>query len=249
MSKGFIFCEACGEESPRRGTVQKYCEPCSERMDLQRKKLWARGNPPDSADTKRWRAAKRSRAIVAGQEKSAEVSNDIGWNAKSPDLLWLVRIAVPFQYAASKNAIYTTRRNGHVALRRESRAIRDEITLRIKNALIDQPVAHNRLWLDIYVQKPNHRGDAINVLDLVCDAVKDAVPVDDRWFAIRQLNWEVAKNDPMIFVGIGQDTTEDAQVCSYCGMILPFSSFRKSSHSKIGVGRECKDCLRIKRVK
>lgn len=47
------------------------------------------------------------------------------WDTSEPELLWSIRVAVPFQYAASKNAIYTTRRFGHVALRRESRAIRD----------------------------------------------------------------------------------------------------------------------------
>lgn len=247
--KPSITCERCGTDAPRRGPVQKYCEKCSEIRDMERKRLWARDNPPELHDQKRWREMKRSRAVQRGAERSKIVAGNIGWHAEPPNLLWMIRIAVPFQYAASKNAIYTTRRSGHVALRRESRAIRDAITDKLRAALEGTKVAHNRLWIDVFVQKPNHRGDAINVIDLVCDAIKDAVPVDDRWFAIRQLNWEVAKNNPQLFVGIGQDTTEDAQVCSYCGMVLPFDKFSKKRGSLLGIGRECKDCLRVKRTK
>lgn len=160
----------------------------------------------------------------------------------------MLRLMVPFSYATSKNHIYAKRATGHVYLRRESRSKRSEITAAIREGLGDRKVAHNKVWIEILVQKPNHYGDAINVVDLVCDAVKDAVPVDDRWFCIRRLDWQIVKEDPQLVIGIGQETTDDAQVCSYCGQIKPLDAFNKSKHHPLGVGRECRECRRAGRL-
>ena len=50
-----------------------------------------------------------------------------------------------------------------------------------------------------------------------------------------------------VLVGIGQESGEDAQVCSYCGMIKPLSEFNANRRSTLGVGRECKECRRAGR--
>src|SRR6185369_15395721 len=152
-------------------------------------------------------------------------------------------VAIPFSYAASKNHIYGMTRRGHKYLRKEAVAFQQELEFKIKAALRDTKVAHNKVWIDILVQKSNHRGDAVNVLDLVCDAAKRAVGVDDRWFSIRRLDWQITKTDPKIFVGVSQDSDIDCQVCSYCGRILPLDSFCKDRDAKLGVSRECKECL------
>ena len=111
------------------------------------------------------------------------------------------------------------------------------------------PIVHNKVWIDILVQKPNHKGDAVNVVDLVCDAVKDAIDrVDDRWFCIRRLDWQIVKGDPRLFVGVGQDSDEDCQVCSYCGQIKPLPEFNAARNQPLGVGRECKACRRAGRL-
>lgn len=107
---------------------------------------------------------------------------------------------------------------------------------------------HNKVWIDILVQKPDHRGDAVNVIDLVCDALKDALPVDDRWFCIRRLDWEIAKENPRLFIGIGQASDQDCQICSYCGQIKELEAFNRSRSRPLGVGRECKDCRRAGRL-
>lgn len=165
-----------------------------------------------------------------------------------PDLIWMLRVTVPFTYAASKNHIYARRRSGHLFLRAESKAKRAEISATIRAGLGDRKVAHNKIWIDILVQKPNHSGDAINVVDLVCDAVKDAVAVDDRWFCIRRLDWQIVKDDPQLIIGLGQETTEDAQVCSCCGQIKPLAAFHRAKDRPLGVGRECRACRRIGRL-
>ncbi|HIK93837.1 MAG TPA: hypothetical protein EYG03_17960 [Planctomycetes bacterium] len=248
-----LKCELCGVSTPRRGPVQRYCPECSTKRDLERKRLWARKHGSSETGKVRSRVlGQRNRELAreAGQEINRRVKKSISWDGvATPDLVWQVGIAVPFSYAASKNHIYAMRRQGHVALRRESRAIRDSITFRLQEALEDVCVAHNKLWLDILVQKPNHRGDAVNVVDLVCDAVKDAVTVDDRWFCIRRLDWEIVRENPQLYLKVGQETNCDAQVCSYCGRIKELKHFNKCKASPLGVGRECRQCRREGRRK
>ena len=125
--------------------------------------------------------------------------------------------------------------------------MREQITTELKVALAGRRIAHNKVWIDILVQKPNHKGDAVNVIDLVCDAVKDALPVDDRWFCIRRLDWEICKGDGQLILGVGQDSDTDCQVCSYCGRIKPFTEFNAARHQPLGIGRECKECRRAGR--
>lgn len=184
-------------------------------------------------------------AREAGLLENAMHRSSIFWYDDSvAELIWMLRVMVPFTYAASKNHIYASRKTGHVFLRSESRAKRTEISLAIREGLGDRKVAHNKVWIDILVQKPNHSGDAINVIDLVCDAIKDVIPVDDRWFCIRRVDWEIIKDDPQLIVGIGQATTEDAQVCSYCGQIKPLNAFTRDKGRPLGVGSECRECRR-----
>ena len=244
-----LICEDCGDRVARTGPVQKYCRPCSEKHDLQRKRLWARQHPPSPEQAARCVRQERRRtelAKEAGFEASEAAANSIAWYAPDgPDLLWLARVAVPFSYAASKNHIYAMRRSGHVALRRESKQMRQAIAVALRAALHCMPVVHNKVWIDILVQKPNHRGDAVNVVDLVCDATKDAIDgVDDRWFCIRRLDWEIVKDRPRLLVGVGQDSAENCQVCSYCGQIKPLSAFNVARNRPLGVGRECRECRR-----
>jgi hypothetical protein len=242
-------CNNCGALCMRRGPGQRYCEPCSEVRDLERKKLWARKNPAgqQAVANRQIRGARsRQKGKEAGALIGATAARCIGWMDEI-DLLWLVRFSVPFSYATSKNHIYASTPKGHRFMRTESRAAMDEITLRLRSELAGIKVVHNKVWLDILVQKTNHRGDAVNVIDLVCDGVKKAIPVDDRWFSIRRLDWEVVKANPRIFIGVGQEDVEDSQVCSYCGRILPFSKFGVKKHNRFGIARECKDCRKLGR--
>jgi hypothetical protein len=243
-----IQCQDCGVTVVARSPTQRFCPSCSETRDLTRKRLWAQNRVLSSQQRERnatRMAHRKEHRRQAGLEANRESRSGMAWlDEAGPQLLWSTRIAIPFSYAASKNHIYTSRGHGHVALRREARAIRDDITLRIRIALKDRKVAHNKLWIDILVQKPNHRGDAVNVIDLVCDAIKDAVGIDDRWFSIRCLDWEIVKEGGRLIVGIGQETDINCRVCSYCGQIKPFSDFNKHAGNPLGIGRECRDCRR-----
>lgn len=231
-------CVACGTLFVRVGTkaMQKYCRGCSERKDLQRKGLLERGRERHTA------------AQLVGAQISIEASRTISWGRPSPSLAWLVRISVPFSYAASKNHIYALNRKGHVRLRRESADLKAAITCSLRSAIGDRKVAHNKVWLDILVQKSNHKGDAINVIDLVCDGVKRALPVDDRWFCIRSLDWEIVREGGKIYIGVGQEEVDDAQVCSYCGQIKGLDAFSRKASGHLGIGRECRLCVSAARA-
>ena len=166
----------------------------------------------------------------------------------TPTLLWQRHVSIPFSYALSKNQMFARTRSGNVMLRRESRDLRLQITRAVKAALYEQHVAHNKLWISILVDKPDHRGDAVNVIDLICDALKDAMRVDDRWFCIGNVDWQVNKTNPRIHIFFGQDTDEDAQVCSICGLIKPLTAFHKSKRYTLGVTYECKSCRKTLRT-
>ncbi len=241
-----IICAECGKAALRTGPVQKYCRPCSEKRDLIRKGLWVKENPqkprePESVlESKRRRRAK---ATAVGKAASVGESRGITWfESGPPDLAWLVRVSVPFTYRISKNALFGTTRRGHVYLREEARAARESVVWAIRRAMRDQRVVNHKLWIDILVQKPNHKGDAVNVLDSVCDGIKKAIPLDDRWYCIRRVDWQIVKENPRLFIGIGQESAVDSQACSVCGRILAFGLFGKNAANKHGVGRECLEC-------
>lgn len=160
-----------------------------------------------------------------------------------PKMAWYRRIAVEFSWSGSKNHIFANTSRGHVFMRAESSAFRSEITARVREVTEDVQVRHNKLWLDIFVQKPTHRGDAANFVDMVCDAVKDGLGLDDRWYSIREVDWEITKSDPMLFIGFGQVDDFDIRICSSCGRGLTPDNFQRAANLPLGVGRNCRDCL------
>lgn len=246
--RGQVRCAGCDAVVQRNGPTQRYCESCSETRDLERKRLWARAHPRSDHACAETGRILREATTAAGAQLSRHEAVGIAEAYGQPDLVWLVRFSVPFSYAVSKNHIYTKRAKGHVALRRESRILRDTIAEEARAAVQGRAIHKHKVWLDIFVQKPNHRGDAVNVVDLVCDGVKAGLGLDDRWFSVRGIDWQVAKTDPRLFIGIGQEAVVDSQVCSSCGRILPLAAFNKNVGNLHGVTRNCKECRSVGRL-
>lgn len=231
--------------------MQKYCPSCSEARDLERKRLWERAHPPSKKEILENAARVKNALRLNGERLSNEMARSITWAANetlSEELLWMVRICIPFTYTASKNHIYALVRRGHIALRGEVRGLRERIAVEVKRGLGNRKVAQNKVWIDILVQKSDNRGDAVNVIDTICDAVKVACGVDDKWFCIRRLDWEISKSEPKIFIGIGQTSCEEVQACSSCGRLLSFDKFWKSKSNKNGIGRNCISCYKRNRT-
>lgn len=242
-NRGTLECERCKTTVTRRSAMQRYCETCSMIVDRARKTAWAAKHKKPKAQGKAQSAARQSAKLLAGRERKGDGS--ITWSATDMDVdwAWKVTTAVPFTYALSKNAVWSMAGGGgHMFMRKKASAARAEISKAIKRALDGQQVFEAKVYIDIFVQKSNQRGDAINVIDVVCDGVKDALGVDDRWFCIRGLDWEVVKENPKIFIGVCQEAEEHHRVCSYCGAIKPHSEFGKNKAVAHGVSRMCKAC-------
>jgi len=242
MTVETTICKRCKQECPRRGPVQKYCVPCSEISDLARKTKWAREHPqkrsPEAIQKiKRNREYEQQNLIKKGLELNNKSKSNITWFSDGePDLLRFVRIAVPFSWNYSKNRLWSmNRRGGHVFIRREIVSTKNALIAIIKDASKSVKFFYGKVWVDIFVQKPNNTGDAINVLDTIADCIKKAIGIDDRYFSIRRLDWEIVKTDPKIFIGIGQEIETPHFVCSYCGRHLP--ELYKAKHKRI-----CLEC-------
>lgn len=244
-----LICEACHTPCVRTGPTQRYCEPCSAAKDRERKRDFARTHPPDRQLTLEAQRERQSERVEQGAERSLGNRIGIGWMADSdPDIARLVRVSMPFSYEMSKNAIWSVaNKQGHVYARRQSNARRRELAQRVLLASRDGEWFEGKVWIDILVEKPDARGDAINVIDLVCDALKDVLGVDDRWYSIRRLDWAIVKRDPMLYVGIGQEVTEHHRICSHCGSCLPLREFTKNRSMPRGYGRVCRTCARTRR--
>lgn len=232
-------CKLCDAKFTSKVPRHLYCEPCSESQDLKRKRLENRDR-----NRSRCRDERRDKGIEISKCSARVLADAPIW----PHLNWKVSIKVPFSWRGSKNAIWAMRSAGHVALRREAKEYRDAIILSLQNALRDINVRQNKLWLDIFVEKNNHKGDAVNFVDLICDAVKVATQLDDRWFSIRHLDWSIVKHEPNLIISIGQEEIGDVQPCSYCGRLLAFDSFTKSRSSRNGISRICRSCSRVARA-
>lgn len=242
-----LICADCGRTAERRGQFQRYCRDCSQKRDRKRKLEWQRkhGRPQDPEAAKRRRERKVSAARKYGARLSKRNSQCIGWDSSEVvDLLWLVRFRFPFSFRMSKNAIWRQDDDGHVLSREKQNALRDKLVARMREALRSVTVVEAKIWIDVFVEKPNHKGDAINVIHFICDALKEAAGVDDRWISIKRLDWSIVKTEPQVTIGIGQDADEHHRACAYCGRILPLADFHKNTGGRHNKGRECPRCKR-----
>ena len=237
-----MACESCGASCVRKSAMQKYCPSCSAVADLKRKRRWAQSHKLPRATASD--AVNRRRLQIEGRGAALNEEERAGlwWPAEleEPELTWLVRTWIPFNYAASKNHAWSRAARGHVFLRREHKDLRDALVYRLRAAMPGRTVVEDRVWLDILVQKPDHRGDAVNVLDMVCDAVKEATGVDDRWYCVRRLDWQIVKQEPRLYVGVGQADSVPKRVCSKCGRVRPVNEFPGGTQ----IRRICAGCRR-----
>jgi Holliday junction resolvase RusA-like endonuclease len=239
LKKGAVFeCRGCGKTVLRKSPMHRYCVECSNRKHNENRGL---GEPAT-------KGSQRSLDVLRGEQINAATRQTLPDMAERPDYEWLIRYSVPFTYAASKNAIWAMRAGGHVYMRQQARSFRNELIAATNRALEGRRVFNNKVWIRLHCEKPNHRGDAINVIDAVADALKEAAGVDDRWFCIDRVDWSIVKSDPRLYVSIAQAEAWDATVCSHCGRILPTETFPPKKGTKTGRDRVCTDCSNQKRA-
>jgi hypothetical protein len=111
---------------------------------------------------------------------------------------------VPYTAEAwSKNKAWRHRKDGRVYLSTPAREARETLT-----ALLRQPAwPQRKTWLVVDVYLGDHRSDPINTVDGLADSVKIAIGVDDRFFAIKHLDWFIDPENPRIEVQVYQDAS------------------------------------------
>lgn len=242
MTKRKFICRVCEEEAPRRSNGQRFCVPCA---SIKQKEARERGTIKFNLKhrdrllerDRKYAKEKRLRNEPAIREKGLELNAK--QDLKSYETVNLVKgiiVNIPFHRGVSKNYAHgISLKNGYVFLKKDARAVRDAIHYKIKSVLSGIIFKPGKVWVDIFVEKPDHRSDAINVVDTVCDAIKIAIGVDDRWFSIRRVDWAIIKTNPMITIVIGQEDDDEKGVCQICGRILLATMFTKRK-------QRCKDC-------
>ena len=200
-------CADCGAAIEAVGYGVALCRPCAAQRKKAASLRYRRAHPTLPEVSREQSARTIAGAIEAGRSISATQREGVAWLPNEEiDLRWIVRVAVPFTYGMSKNRMLNWTKSQKPHLAAEFRGMRDALRdhFALSFAGPDAPkIVQAKLWLDIFVQKPDNRGDAVNVVDLVCDAVKAAIGLDDRWYSIRRLDWQITKADPMLYVGIG----------------------------------------------
>lgn len=239
------LCFSCPTEIKAPYNLQKYCAPCAQKINWARKNEWGRKHQKETwakrKDVVAGQLTQRRKILSdAGAAESIKSAKNILWDSNQrPDLVNVVKMKVPFTWALSKNYQWSYRRQGYVYLRTEAKAARECIIQSLK--MKDHGFVQGKVWVDICVQKTEHKGDAVNFVDAICDAVKKGIGIDDRWFSLGLVDWQIVKKDPFIIISIGQEYTEPHQVCCYCGAIKHRDQFM----GKKTIGRECRACLKL----
>lgn len=155
-------------------------------------------------------------------------------------------IEFPYSIYASKNYMRARGRGGKVFLKPESKKIVESIIEQLKDT---GPWYENKVWLGLMVVMPSRSSDAINVLELVADAVKIGIGIDDKWFAIEILDWSISKDDAIVRVAIKQPDEFNVQICSTCShtklATTEFFGKSKRGNKRTGLSYICKACKKI----
>lgn len=194
----------------------------------------------------------KSRALIASLEsieRKRQRGKDISENTKSEKEKEYIgnnaeiKISIPFTGDISKNTILGRGEFGkRVFMKQSAKEKRQEIAWLCKEAMLKNNAVFydGKVYLDIFVQKPTAgSGDAINVLDLVADAVQDGIGVNDKWFCVKSIDWEIKKENPRIYIQVIQEVDRPHQICTYCGVARPVEHFTKI---KNGFSKDCLFC-------
>lgn len=221
-------CKKCKTETERRSAVQKYCLKCSEEMNLLRMNK--------TVEESRYYCNKKSKE---GRLRYHTRGNKINENwfddFERPKPNFIHVWELPFTWDLSKNRIYSLgSRRGHVFIRSEVKQARARIEKMVSS--IKDKMFRGKVWIDILVEKPNNKGDAVNFVDSICDAIKKGLDIDDRYFSIGRVDWRIRKINPQIYLAIYQTIMEHHFYCMYCGRARA-EVYRKTKKDV------CIDCL------
>lgn len=122
----------------------------------------------------------------------------------------IARAIVTYSSSLSKNARIAKSFRGKVYIKPEAKAAELILQGELTKALKGVRMYVNKIYLDIHVYKPNNRVDGINFLDAIADVLKKVIKVDDRWFAVKTLDWSLDRENPRIVLKLYQPTRRNA---------------------------------------
>lgn len=215
-------CKNCNNEFTRKN-AREYCIGCSaiksKEASTKAKKKWQ----SEKAQAHKKGAYTRLRA--AGKERSADI--EIG--EYDPNTAHGIKLVLAFTRDFSKNKMVVW--NGRIMRKRETNDAKEQLTWEV--AATNHTFYQGKVWLDICIYQPTHTGDALNYLDVMADAVADAIGVDDRWFSVRRIDWQIDKADPRIVLVVTQCVTEHHAICQTCGAQTPVKNFSEKVQARI----------------
>jgi hypothetical protein len=167
----------------------------------------------------------------------------------------ILKVKFPWSSSLLKNRYrgYAWHKGGmHVYIKKQSRDMIENLILYVRAEMKRQKVKFfkNRVSFALDVEKPKQKIDAINLIDCVADMLKVAIGVDDSWYEVHAITWNIIKVDPHVTLYVCQkkDSCFDAFSCTYCGRIRPITElterFQKIfAETGITKGRVvCNDC-------
>ena len=120
-----------------------------------------------------------------------------------------ITFSIPWNKALLKNNTFGINRRGMgwgaIYRKRDTVLAQEDIILRCKSLITRGGFFKNKISVKIVAYKANHKaGDAVNLVDRFCDAIKYGIGVDDRFFELQVL-WEIDKEHPRIYCEITQN--------------------------------------------
>lgn len=150
-------------------------------------------------------------------------------------------VTIPWSSFLSKNSRNNVARS-RVYTPKEVKEVQDNITRLFSE--LDREWFDTKTWLGIHVQMATRKSDAINVLETVADGVKKGIGIDDKWFSIDNLDWQLLPTNPEVTIQIWQEADEHERVCPTCLEILPLTrgDFGVSVKGWRGFAGVCRPC-------
>lgn len=229
-----LDCPDCGEKFSTVWDRQIVCSPCG---------VARRSNVSSAAG--RAKTEVRSEALAEIASSAGRQETRLSDVLRQPEFAWSVMFSLPFSLNVSKNRRWSNNGRGGKFLSQGVRDYQDQIIAATSEALKGVSVKQNKLWVSFFVEKPNNRIDAVNVVDTLCDAIKVAAGLDDRWFCIGLIDWAIKKNDPAIIIKISQEADHDVMCCSYCGELKALEHFTNRANRPLGKDRVCRPCRAV----
>lgn len=111
----------------------------------------------------------------------------------------LISFEIPFLIELSKNKKYLFRSSKF--LNPNYKKAKELVGLALLRVFPkDVKIEKKKVYIKIYVYKPDNRSDVINLIEGIADGIKGPLGIDDRYFSL-SIDWEVS-NDPKILINI-----------------------------------------------